>query len=176
MEKIIEKLKKLLALAERGEAGEAHNARRILENELRKHNLTIEDISSDRRKTYVFPYKDTDERRLFIQILANVCGTKSEAFKEACMNTKKKRLYADLTDLEYIDVSNMYDFHRSHLRKEKNRLLKELFSAYVNKHDIFDKDPGEASTDKEIDWDELRRVMALIDTMEDVSYRKAITA
>lgn len=177
MEKIIEKLKKLLALAERGEAGEAHNARRLLENELRKHNLTLEDLASDKRKNYVFPYKDKDERRLLVQILVNVCGSKSEAFTESTYNSKKKRLYAYLTDMEYIDVSNMYDFHRSHLRKEKERLLKELFSAYVNKHNIFDKDPSERTTpDEEVDWDEIRRILHLAEGMEDVQYHKAITA
>ena len=37
MDRIIDKLKKLLALAERGEQGEAENARRLLVAELRKH-------------------------------------------------------------------------------------------------------------------------------------------
>ena len=88
------------------------------------------------------------------------------------------RIYSKykLTDMEYIDVSNMYDFHRSHLRKEKERLLKDLFSAYVNKHNIFDKDPTESTTsDEEVDWDKIRRVMSLIEGMEDVSFHKAIT-
>ena len=177
MEKIIDKLKKLLALAERGEAGEAQNARRILENELRKHNLTLEDLASDKRKNYVFPYKDKDERRLLVQILVNVCGSKSEAFNESTYNSKKKRLYAYLTDMEYIDVSNMYDFHRKHLRKEKERFLKDLFSAYVNKHNIFDKDPSErTNSDEEVNWDEIRRILHLAEGMEDVQYHKAITA
>ena len=37
MERITDKLKKLLALAERGCGGEAENARRLLEEHLRKY-------------------------------------------------------------------------------------------------------------------------------------------
>lgn len=51
MDRIIDKLKKLLALAERGEQGEAENARRLLEAELRKHGLTFDDIREENKRT-----------------------------------------------------------------------------------------------------------------------------
>ena len=69
MDKIIDKLKKILALAERGEQGEAINARIMLENELRKHGLTIEDLRSELKIPRIFPYKTKEEMTLFFQIL-----------------------------------------------------------------------------------------------------------
>ena len=39
MERITDKLKKLLALAERGCGGESENARRLLEEHLRKYGV-----------------------------------------------------------------------------------------------------------------------------------------
>ena len=41
MERITDKLKKLLALAERGCGGEAENARRLLEEHLRKYGIRL---------------------------------------------------------------------------------------------------------------------------------------
>ena len=48
MERITDKLKKLLALAERGCGGEAENARRLLEEHLRKYGMTLEDICENK--------------------------------------------------------------------------------------------------------------------------------
>lgn len=90
MDKVIDKLKKLLALAERGERGEAYNARKILERELSLHGLTIEDLRSENVKERVFAYKTKDEATLFYQILSAVCGEKSEAIKDARYNSRKK--------------------------------------------------------------------------------------
>lgn len=171
--KIIDKLKKLLALSERGIDGEAIAARRALESMLQKYGLTIDDIASYVCKERVFPYKDADERTLFCQILISVCGRDCEAFKKATCNTKRKRLYVNLTDLQYIDVFNMYEFHKAHFRKEKKRLLRDCMSAYVNKHDIFDPN-AEPTEINDADWDRIIRIMKLADGMEDVSYRKAL--
>ena len=80
MDRIIDKLKKLLALAERGERGEADNARRLLEAELRRHGLTLEDICADSKRTRIFKYNSNEERTLLIQVLVNYLGSKSDAF------------------------------------------------------------------------------------------------
>lgn len=177
MERIIERLRKIQALADRGEAGEAINARRILEAELKKAGLTIEDILSDRRILRVFSYRDKDERNLFIQVLANVVGHKSEAFQKATFNRSSKKLFVDLTDLEYVDIKAMYDFHLAQFRKERARILKDLYRAYINKHNLFDKDPRE-ETDAPapgINPDEILRILRLVNEMEDVYFHKALT-
>ena len=108
MDRIIDKLKKLLALAERGEQGEADNARRLLEAELRRHGLTLEDICDDSKKTRIFKYNSNEERTLLIQVLVNYLGSKSDAFCDSTYNKYQKEVYIALSDIEYIDVSNMY--------------------------------------------------------------------
>lgn len=59
MERITDKLKKLLALAERGCGGEAENARRLLEEHLRKYGMTLEDICENNisRRTFKSSYR-----------------------------------------------------------------------------------------------------------------------
>lgn len=176
MDRIIDKLKKLLALAERGERGEADNARRLLEAELRRHGLTLEDICADNRRTRMFKYNSNEERGLLIQVLVNYLGSKSDAFCESTYNKRKKQVYIDLTDMEYIDISNMYDFYKAQFKKERKRLLHDMIVAFVQKHSLYDSTPSERpDDDREIDWDELKRILALSSTMEDVTFRKQLT-
>lgn len=120
MERITDKLKKLLALAERGCGGEAENARRLLEEHLRKYGMTLEDI---------------------------------------CENNISRRTF------------------KSQFNKEKKRLMKDILHAFVNKHNIFDCTPNDddKASDKEIDLEELMRILSLSNGMEDVTYRKAIS-
>ena len=93
MDKIIDKLKKILALADRAHPGEAGNARIKLENELRKHGLTIEDLRSELKIPRIFPYKNKDEMTLFFQILISVCGRKSEETKGSQYDSKRKQIF-----------------------------------------------------------------------------------
>lgn len=176
MDRIIDKLKKLLALAERGERGEADNARRLLEAELRRHGLTLEDICSDSKRARMFKYNSNEERGLLIQVLVNYLGSKSDAFSESTYNKRKRQVYIDLTDMEYIDISNMYDFYKTQFKKERKRLLHDMILAFVQKHSLYDSTPSERpDDDREIDWDELKRILALSSTMEDVTFRKQLT-
>lgn len=50
-ESIKSKLKKLLALAERGVEGEAHNARILLEKLCRQHGVSLEEIINTDKKS-----------------------------------------------------------------------------------------------------------------------------
>lgn len=176
MDRIIDKLKKLLALAERGERGEADNARRLLKAELQRHRLTLEDICADSKRTRMFKYNSNEERTLLIQVLVNYLGSKSEAFGESTYDKCRKQVYVNLSDMEYIDISNMYDFFKSQFRKERKRLLQDMIKAFVQKHRIFDSTPQERpDDDRGIDWEELKRIFALSSAMEDVTFRKQLT-
>ena len=176
MDRIIDRLKKLLALAERGEQGEADNARRMLEAELRRHGLTLDDIRSERKSTRVLKYCSNEELQLIIQIILNYSGSTSEAFKEARYNARKREIYIELSDMEYVDISNMCDFFKAQYRKERKRLLHDMIMAFVQKHSLYDSTPQERpDNDREFDWDKLMRILALSSTMEDVTFRKQIS-
>ena len=167
-------MKKLLALAERGEGGEADNARRILSRLLTTYGLTLEDLASDKRKRREFAYKLKDERFLFAMIVTNLFGSKSEIFQTATFNTKQKIIYVDLTDIEYIDLSNMWTFFRPLFNRERDRLLSDATSAFIMKHCLFDSDHESKESDEEIDWARMERILELSRGMENVTYRKQI--
>lgn len=173
-EEQIQRLKKLLSLAERGVGGEAENARRILDQLLDKYNITLDDLRSNNVRERAFPYKTKDEFHLFIQILANIFGTTSEVFTKAKYNTRKKQLYVELSDLDFIDLSNMWSFYRAQFNKERKRLFADMFSAFVMKHNIYSRDPKDPGENSEPDWDRLERIFNLSKSMEDVQYRKAL--
>ena len=175
MDRIIEKLKKILALAERGERGEADNARRMLEVELRRYGLTMEDILTNKRTMRIFKYNSNEERQLFVQILVNYLGSKHETLKKSTYDKYQKEVYV-VTDLEYVDLSGMYEFYKAQYRKERKTLLHDMIRAFVKKHNLYDSTPDESQPDgQKIDWDEWRRILALSSAMESVSYRKSIT-
>ncbi len=156
MERITDKLKKLLALAERGCGGEAENARRLLEEHLRKYGMTLEDICENNISRRTFKYRNKEERTIIIQVFLSVLGSKSEAFNGSTYSASKKTIYIDLTDLEYAEISDMVAFF---------------------KYNIFDCTPNDddKASDKEIDLEELMRILSLSNGMEDVTYRKAIS-
>lgn len=176
MDRIIDKLKKLLALAERGERGEADNARRLLEAELKRHGLTLDDICSERMTSRTFKYSSKEECTLIVQILVNYLGSTNKAFKDSTYSARKREIYIALTDMEYIDISGMINFYKAQYRKERKRLIHDMIQAFVHKHHLFDITPGERSdSEKDIDWDEVRRILSLSSAMEDITYRKQLT-
>lgn len=177
MERITDKLKKLLALAERGYGGEAENARRLLEAQLNKYELTLEDLLNEGKKRRILKYRGEEELRLVIQVLASVLGSKNEVFNGSTYNSSKKQIYIELTDLQFAEISDMIAFYKRQFNKEKKRLLKDLFSSFIQKHHLFDCDPIDKpnSESKDIDLEELFRILQLSRSMEDVTYRKAIS-
>lgn len=177
MKRITDKLKKLLALAERGCGGEAGNARRLLEEHLRKYGMTLEDICENKVYRRGFKYRNKEERTIIIQVFVSVLGSKSEAFKKSTFNASKKTIYIDLTDLKYAEIADMVAFFKSQFNKEKKRLMKDVLHAFVNKHNIFDCTPNDddKASDREVDFEELMRILSLSNSMEDVTYRKSIS-
>lgn len=55
--------------------------------------------------------------------------------------------------------------------------MKDILYAFVKKHNIFDCTPNDddKASDKEIDLEELMRILSLSNGMENVTYRKAIS-
>ena len=79
-EKVMDQLRKIAALADRGFMGEATMARQILEKKLREYGLTVDDLYKDAKKVRTFRYQNELERRLLIQILVHYFGSASDEF------------------------------------------------------------------------------------------------
>lgn len=175
MDRIIDKMKKVMALAEQGEAGEAQAARIALESMLQKYGLKLEDLKNEERHERIFQLKTLKESMIFYQCLANLFGKKSEAFRKSGTYRRQKMVAADMTDLEYADFAPFFEFHLENYRKERKKIMNSIMEAYVNKHKLFAPDSdAEDPEDGKIDFDHCLMVLGMMGTMARVSYHKKL--
>lgn len=177
MERITDKLRKLLALAEGGKGGEAVNAKKLLELHLKKYGLTLEDICENTPREREIKYKDEEELRLIIQIIISVIGSRNDSYKKATYNSRKKTIQIDLTDFQFAEISSMVDFFVKQFRKDKKQFYSDFFVAFVQKHKLFDITPDDVEKDSftEMDFQRLSRIIQMADSMENITYRKQIS-
>lgn len=134
------KLRKLLALAQRGVGGEKQTAQRMLEKMLARHGLTLDDLTTERRVTRWFPAPNPYDRRLALQILAKVCDSSSVAIYKSAH--KRRAVGVEVTPAEAIEFELHYDL----LRKALAEHFDDAYSAFVQANMIFPKS-GEVSSD-----------------------------
>ncbi|GHT05028.1 hypothetical protein AGMMS49525_11940 [Bacteroidia bacterium] len=175
MEKIIEKLQKLKTLSERGEWGEAVNAKRMLEKFLCKYNLTLDDLSSEIPKKRVFKanFDDGSMAVLFM------CACKILELKKVKSlyqrPNERNKVYAELTDLEYAEMTQFYDFHKKNFAKERKRVLVEFEQAYQAKHDLYaTRNDDDEKPKRQHSAEEIMRIVRLAQSLEDVFYHKQL--
>lgn len=173
-ESIKSKVLKLQALAERGENGEARNAKRLLDQLLEKYGVTLEDIvgAQDEVDRYVFNVKENGYGlTLFIQCYFKVTENKRMSYGQ-----NRRYITVELTKLQYVELKSLYDWHYKQISKEIKQMQKEFTEAYIQKHKIFSQREND-SEDKELtpdDIERLLRVLRYMDNVEDTSYHKQI--
>lgn len=161
----IERMKKILALARRGEGGEKTTAEAMLQRLLDKYGMTIADLDDSEQpvERREFKYTTEIERRLLTQIVASVLQTRNVfAWKH---RNKKIRSY-ELTALQYAEVDVCYTACRVALKKELAKATERLYMAFVQTNDLGVSDPNQEPTGSGLDLDELAAIMALMATMK----------
>lgn len=175
LESILDKARKVLALAERGVGGEALAAKAALDALLKKHGLTIDDLRTTRRVERKFTIRGKEERSVVLHCLLKMFGRESDVTKSAGKYKRDPAVYVEMSDVEYLDFKPFFAFHMRQYRKERKKLMDTITTAYVNKHRLFADDGPEAPKDmSDIDWETLYQVMKVSHTMDDVSYYKVI--
>ena len=168
--KLESKLKKLLALAERGMGGEKDNANRMLSKILTKNGLSVSDLLGEERCTCWLRYKGKLEKRLLLQIVVSVTNDPEINVWE----NKKKRecIGPDLTSAEKVEVELLFRVYRKTLNEE----IDVMFAAFVNKHGIFPKEKPDSS-EKPVTRDDSEkniRISLVMKGLQDVSVRKEL--
>lgn len=171
MELIIEKLKKVKELADRGEAGEALVAREKLHILLSKYGLSIEDLEQDQIHSYKFKYVTAAEMDIITQCLSKVLDRPSLQY--SYYKDKKKEFFVKMTEWQYIEAKHLIDFHVKQFRKELKAQLKALVSAYVNKHDLFSKTKSD-QPGREMTPEEMERLIAIYQSLGDKFFQKQL--
>lgn len=171
MDIIIERLKKVKELAERGEAGEALAAREKLHILLNKHGLTIDDLENVEIHQYKFKYVTSAEMDIIIQCIAKVVDNPRLSY--SYYKDKKREFFVKMTEWQYIEAKHLIDFHVKQFRKELKAQMKALVSAYASKHDLFasSKSSEGGST---LSPEEMQRLMSIYYSLDDKFFQKQL--
>lgn len=173
-ETIKSKILKLHELALRGEHEEAKNAQRHLDNMLSKYNLSLDRILAEKnnKKLRCFIIRSFYDK-LFFQCVFQVLDISKLSYKES----KKGHYYIEMTELEYAELISLFEWHKQNYKKEYDKIIKSFTSAYIQKHEIWNKTDSTDEEDldrNEIDYEEIKRIIALEKSISDKKYVKMI--
>lgn len=163
-EKIIERLAKLKTMRDNGESGERANAAVLMDEIMRKHGITEEDLEQDEETIFWLFIPDSLHLRLFVQMITMVKGetttklvffpeTKEEEVAHLRMNLKvlipeseKYNTIGYAKKSEFAEAMARYNMYKDDFEKNIDR----FYYAYLYKNDLF----GTAKDDDDDEWDE----------------------
>lgn len=137
-EYVMLKLQKLKVLAERGEAGEAENAKNLLKSLCEKYGIDEEKLFEEEKHCYEFEVR-TSVRNLFLQLYTSIYGTSERYMNEVTFwkRGSKCLIKCWFTHAEYIEFSQLWDWHRKNFLEERKRMRKLFEHAYVEKFKLY---------------------------------------
>lgn len=106
-ESIKEKLKKLLALAERGVQGEAENARRLLEKLCNEYGISIDELLDENQVKYYFfdVGRNKTQVDLFSQCYYKVANANRMSYKQV----SRSRIAVEMTAIQYAELVSLFE-------------------------------------------------------------------
>lgn len=176
-ERIKSKLRKLLALAERGVNGEAENAKKAIERICKEYGINIEDFfDTNKIGQYVFKVgQGKDMMNLFARCVSYVCGDiKDMTYRRI----SRSSIELEVTSMQYAEILSLFNWHKGNYEREIKDFKKNFMSAYVGKHDLYvqkerdgDRDINDMTTEE---LQRLLKVLKLKNAMSDNTYRKQL--
>ncbi|MBD9653545.1 DUF2786 domain-containing protein [Pseudomonas sp. PDM12] len=136
-EKVQAKLRKLQALAERGEGGEKVNAQRMLEKLLARHGLSVDDLADERREIRWFTASSKFDSQLAAQIMAKIANTDTPGIYKS--KRRPKHVGVESTPAEAVE----FELHYDTLRKALAEHFRDAFSAFVQANRLFSSLPSD---------------------------------
>ena len=135
---ILLKIRKLQALAERGVGGEATNAKILLSALCEKYGIDESKLDEEEKQWYEFEMR-TSVQKLFLQLDVSIYGTTERYLQEVELwkRGRKKIVKCKFTRAEYIEFSQLWEWHRKNYLAERKR-MRELFKiAYFDKFKMY---------------------------------------
>lgn len=135
---ILLKIRKLQALAERGVGGEATNAKILLSALCEKYGIDESKLDEEEKQWYEFEMR-TSVQKLFLQLYVSIYGTTERYLQkvELWKRGRKKIVKCKFTRAEYIEFSQLWEWHRKNYLAERKR-MRELFKiAYFDKFKMY---------------------------------------
>ena len=169
----IEVAKKLKALAERGDGGEATNAEALLNRLMEKYGISEAELSEDEVKRYELTFHGKEEKTILIQTAYKVTDGKGRVYGlrytysgRPCKTT----LAVECTPAQKIEIEFLFNFYKRLYEREREIFLR----AFIQKHELFDNQPPEGEI-KPIDPEEIKKMLKLMAGMSDENPLRQIT-
>lgn len=164
-QEILDKIKKVKALADRGTEGEKANAEKMLKIMMDKYGIKDEDIVSDKVELYLI---DT-ENQLFIQLLVQICNSVAgRDLKVFNLDSSPKKAKVELskmgygdatanvavecTKAQFIEIKMLFDIYKEDLKEQ----IDTFMYAYFSKNHLLAQ-PKEGAENKKATPDELAK-------------------
>lgn len=155
-ETLRDKLRKVLALAQSGQAGERIAAQVILDKLLLVNGLTLADIQDDKvEKTWFKIGREPEMKSLINQIYCQV--TNNTRIKYYIY---KNEIAYEVTKVQAAEIRELYSVYAPALRKELAKAREMAVDAFIYKNKIT-SDVSEDDDPKELSPDELQRILAV---------------
>jgi len=133
-ERLLERLKGVKALAEKGSAGERDNAAALLTTLMKKHGITDADLEGAEVSVHWIRYKTIYERKLLFQLSYMHLGSgHASGCVGAYSGRKRKEVGIKCTPAQFIEIEADYQFYRKALEEE----LDVFYSAFIQKNELF---------------------------------------
>lgn len=180
---IMLKIRKLQALAEKGVGGEATNAKTLLSALCEKYGIEESKLNEEEKQWYEFEMR-TSVLKLFLQLYASIYGTTERFIKEVDIwrRGRKKIVKCMFTRAEYIEFSQLWEWHRKNYLAERKR-MKELFQiAYYDKFNMYaSKTCDEYETkykkkDNDLTFEDILAINSMATACKNKSFYKKIEA
>lgn len=159
METIVEKLKKIEALANSGIDGERENAKRMLDALCAKHGVTVDELVEPTLSWYRFRPKDHVDEMLLCHVVGFVCQTRRIKMRKA-----GKARHLELTRAQALDVEEAI----RHYRKVWRENLTDYMAAFIHAHRLY-APRDEGAEPPEISAEDIMRAEKLIKMSRGIS-------
>ena len=153
-ERLLEKIRKVQALANRGADGEKQSAAALLDRLMTQYGIDEAEIAEERLEKCFFRYKTPYERKLLVQVIYTVTGKIPFKCVGVHSGRARKQVGIDCTAAERLEIEFSYEFYKAALEEEMER----FYSAFLMKNDIF---PPASKKAEEIPAAEISRSEAL---------------
>ena len=132
-ERLLEKIRKVQALANRGADGEKQSAAALLDRLMTQYGIDEAEIAEERLEKCFFRYKTPYERKLLVQVIYTVTGKIPFKCVGSYSGRARKQVGIDCTAAERLEIEFSYEFYKAALEEEMER----FYSAFLMKNDIF---------------------------------------
>lgn len=162
-EKILNLAKKVNQLSKKGVDGEKKSASEKLDLLMTKYGITWEMLESETKTQREFLILG-EQRRFFNQVVSSVCGGDAEVyFNKLDNNKKKKRFYVTMSDIDFIEVSEKFNFYWEKYQED----LKVFYSAFIQNNHLYRKRTEDDDSESEdVSPDERERLLKVVQMMK----------